>query len=149
MSKGNTYETELLNLVLNNIGMALVGDATGIRPSTVDGSLYVALHSADPGEAGAQNTSELAYTGYARIPVARNPGSPQWTVATGAATNAAVITFGKRTDVGTTTATHFSVGVALSGAGKVLYKGALTDPLAVSLNIQPEFPAGDLDITEE
>jgi hypothetical protein len=149
MSKGNTYESELLNLVLNNIGMALVGDATGIRPSTVDGSLYVALHSADPGEAGAQNTSEVTYTGYARVPVARNPGSPQWTVASGAASNAAAITFGKRTDVGTVTATHFSVGTALSGAGKVLYKGILTDALPISLNIQPEFPIGDLDITED
>ncbi len=66
MSKGNTFETELLNLVLNNTNLALVGDATGLRGSTAAGSLYVSLHTADVTESGTQTSSEATYTSYAR-----------------------------------------------------------------------------------
>jgi hypothetical protein len=50
MSKGDTYENDILNLVLNNIDAALIGDATGLRGSTTPGSLYVSLHTGDVGE---------------------------------------------------------------------------------------------------
>ena len=145
MSKGNTFETELLNHVLNNAAIALIGDATGLRGSTAAGSLYIALHSADPGEAGTQTTSELSYTGYARVAVSR--AGSAWTVANGAASNAAAITFAQCT-VGSGTANFFSVGTDSSGTGKVLYKGA-AGGLAISAGITPEFPIGDLDITED
>lgn len=147
MSKGNTFETEFLDHVLNNATIPLVGDATGLRGSSTAGDLYVALHTADPGEGGAQNTSEIAYTPYARVAVTRGGGG--WSVASGAASNAAAITYAKRTDNASATATHFSVGTASTGAGKILYKGALTSPLIVSQNVQPEIPAGDLDLTED
>jgi hypothetical protein len=146
MSKGNTYETELLDLVLNNQGMALVGDATGLLPSSADGDLFVALHTGDPGEGGAQNTSEVSYTTYARVAVTRD--GTGWTVASGAASNAAAITF-PICSSGSATATHFSVGTGSSGAGKILYKAALTAPLAISAGVTPEFAIGDLDISED
>ena len=47
------------------------------------------------------------------------------------------------------TLTYFGVGTDSSGAGKLLYSGALTSSLAVSSGIQPQFAAGDLDITED
>lgn len=146
MSKGNTFETELLNHVLNNSNIADVGDATGLRGSTAAGSLYVALHTANPDETGSQTTSEISYTGYARVAVSRSGSA--WTVASGAASNAAPITFGACT-AGSGTATHFSVGVASSGTGKILYKGALTSSLAISVGITPEFAIGELDISED
>jgi hypothetical protein len=146
MSKGNTYETELLDLVLNNQGMALVGDATGLLPSSADGDLFVALHTADPGEGGAQNTTEVSYTTYARVAVPRD--NTGWTVASGAASNAAAVTF-PICSSGSATATHFSVGTGSSGAGKILYKAALTAPLAISAGVTPEFAIGDLDISED
>lgn len=146
MSKGNTYETELLAHELENANIADIGDATGLRGSTTAGSLYVALHTADPGEAGDQSTNEISYTGYARVAVARS--SAGWTSASGAASNDAAIGFPPCTG-GTPTATHFSVGVASSGATKILRKGALTAPLAISNGITPSFAAGDLDITED
>lgn len=146
MSKGNTFETELLNHVLNNADIALIGDATGLRGSTTAGNLYVALHTADVGEAGAQNTTEVAYTTYARVAVART--GALWTVASGAASNAAAITF-PICSSGSATATHFSVGTDSTGAGKVLYKGALTASLAISAGVTPEFAIGDLDISED
>jgi hypothetical protein len=41
------------------------------------------------------------------------------------------------------------VGTDASGAGKVLYKGALTAPLSISAGVTPEFAIGDLDISED
>jgi len=72
MSKSNTFENNLLLLIFNNTNIANIGDATGLRGSTAAGSLYWALHTADPGEAGSAITSETAYTNYARVAAARS-----------------------------------------------------------------------------
>lgn len=146
MSKSNTFENDLMLLVFNNTNAADIGDATGLRGSSTAGSLYVALHTSDPGEAGNQTTNECAYTSYARVAVARSGSG--WTVTGNAVTNAALIQFPQCTG-GSETATHFSIGVASSSTGKVLYKGALSASLAISSGIQPQFAAGDLDGTED
>mgnify|MGYP000650276063 CR=1 FL=1 len=78
MSKGNTFENDLLLLIFNNTDAALIGDATGLRGSSTAGSLYVSLHTGDPGEAGNQTTNECAYGSYARVAVARSGAG--WTV---------------------------------------------------------------------
>ena len=146
MSKGNTFENDLLLLVFNNTAAALIGDASGLQPSATAGSLYVSLHTGDPGEAGNQTTNECAYTSYARVAVARSGAG--WTVSGNAVTNAALVQFPQCTG-SSETATHFAIGTASSGAGKVLYKGALSASLAISSGIQPQFGAGDLDGTED
>ncbi len=146
MSKSNTFENDLLKHVFNNDNIALVGDATGLRGSSAAGNLYVSLHTADPGEAGDQTTNETAYTNYARVAVARTAGG--WTVAGNAVSNAALVQFAQCGVTGATL-THFGVGTDSGGAGKLLYSGALTASLAVSSGIQPQFAAGDLDITED
>jgi hypothetical protein len=122
MNKGNTFENDLLLLIFNNTDIALIGDAAGIQNSAAAGSLYIALHSADPGEGGSQNTNEISYTGYARVAVARSGAG--WTVSANSVSNAAAIAFGACT-AGSATATHFSIGTDSSGAGKILYKGNL------------------------
>lgn len=149
MSKGNTWESDLLLLVFNNTTAALIGDATGIVGSGGAGSLYVSLHTADPGETGNQTTSEATYTSYARVAVARTAGG--WTISGTAPTqaaNTATVSFPQCTG-GTNTITHIAVGTASSGAGKLLYSGALTSSLSVSNNITPSFSAGALAITED
>ncbi len=120
--KGNTFAGEFLSHVFTNAAIALIGDASGLQPSATAGSLYVALHTADPGGAGAQNTSECAYGSYARVAVARSGAG--WTVSGQQVTNAAEVAFPQATS-GTETATHWSVGTASSGAGKVLKSGPL------------------------
>lgn len=70
MSKSDAWESALMLLLFNNTNAANIGDATGLRGSTVAGQLFLALHTADPGEAGTQSTNEVgtgAYTGYARV----------------------------------------------------------------------------------
>lgn len=149
MSKGDTWEADLLKLVFQNIGAALIGDATGLVPSTAAGSLFVALHTADPGEAGTQLTSEATYTGYARATVVRS--AVGFTVSGTSPTqvaNAAAVAFAACT-AGANTITHFSVGTAVSGAGKLLYSGALAASLAVSSGITPSFAISALAVTED
>lgn len=149
MSKSNTWESDLLLLVFNNTNSALIGDATGLRGSSTAGSLYVGLHTADPGETGDQTTNETSYTSYARVAVARTSGG--WTISGTAPTqaaNTAAITFPQCTG-GSATITHVGCGTASSGAGKLLYSGALTSNLAVSTNITPSFAIGALVFTED
>jgi hypothetical protein len=146
MSKGNTFENELLLHIFNNADIANIGDATGLRGSSTAGNLYVSLHTANPDESGSQTTSECAYGSYARVAVARTVGG--WTVSGNAVSNAALIQFPQCTS-GSEVVTHFAVGTAASSTGKILYKGALSSSLAVSSGIQPQFAAGDLDITED
>jgi len=146
MSKTNTWETDLLLLVFNNVAVSLVGDASGLQPSGVAGSLYVSLHTADPGETGTQLTSETGYTSYARVAVARTVGG--WTVGTGTVSNAGGVTFPACTG-GSSTVTYFGVGTSSSGAGKLLYRGLLVTPQLITSGVQPFFTTGDLTVTED
>jgi hypothetical protein len=146
MSKANTFENDVLLLVFNNTDASGIGDATGLRGSSTAGSLYVSLHTGDPGEAGNQTTNECAYTSYARVAVARSGSG--WTVSGNTVTNAVLIQFPQCTG-SSETATHFAIGTAASSTGKVLYKGALSASLAISSGIQPQFGAGELDGSED
>lgn len=144
MSMSNASETALLNLLFNNAAWAGVGDAGGLQPSAAPGSYFVALHTADPGEAGNQSTNEIAYTGYARVAVARSAGG--WTVSSATVSNTAQVQYGQCT-AGSGTASHFSIGLASSGAGQILLKGALNSSLAISNGITPLFAATVLTAT--
>lgn len=147
MSASNALESALLLLLFNNTNAANIGDATGLRGSTTAGSLYVSLHTADPGEAGDQTTSEATYTSYARVAVARASGG--WTVsgtAPSEAVNTAATTFPACTG-GTNTITHFGIGTAATSTGVLLVSGALTSSLAVSTGITPSFDIGQLVVT--
>jgi hypothetical protein len=144
MSKGDTFENDLLKLIFNATAIANIADNAATSPLT---NLYVSLHTADVGETGNQETNEATYTSYARVAVARTTSG--WTAATAGATdNVAAIEFPECTG-GSNTITHFAVGTAASGTGKVLYKGQLTSSLAVSTGITPSFAIGALDVTED
>jgi len=146
MSKSNTFENDLLQLIFNNVDIADIGDAGGLQNSATAGSLYIALHTADPGEAGTAATSEATYTNYARVAVARTVGG--WTASGNSATNASQITFPQCGASGNTI-THVSITTASSGSSKILYSGASNSSLAVALNITPLFAASGLTVTED
>lgn len=144
MFMSNASETNLLLLLFNNTDWANVGDAAGLQNSATAGSFYVALHTADPGDAGNQSTSEVSYTGYARVAVARSAGG--FTVSGAQVSNTATVQFGECT-AGSATATHFSVGLLSSGAGDILYSGPLSATRSISSGITPLFNAGALQGT--
>lgn len=142
MSATNVFENGILSLVFENANYANIGDATGLRGSTTAGVFYISLHTADPGEGGSQNTTESAYTNYARVSVARSTSG--WTVASGVADNDGAITF-PQCGVTGSSVTNFGVGSDSSGVGNLYFKGASV--LTVSQNVTPSFAAGALDIT--
>lgn len=145
MSLSNAFETSILQHIFQNADIANIGDAAGLQNSVADGSLYVALHEADPGEAGDQTTSETDYTNYARVAVSRN-GATGWTVSNNEVSNTAAVTF-PAAGAHPATITHVSVGVAANGASVILWSGQLTAQLAVSAGITPQFAIGVLKFT--
>jgi hypothetical protein len=131
MSKSNAFETDLLGLIFNGTAIANLAINATASPLT---NLFISLHTADPGEAGTQTTSETAYTGYARVSVARTAGG--WTITGNSVSPVTPIDFPECT-AGTSTITHFAVGVASTGASKILYKGTVTPNINVAVNVIP------------
>jgi hypothetical protein len=142
MSKGDTWENDLLKLLFNATAVANIADNAASSPLT---NLYVSLHTADPGETGSQTTSETAYTSYARVAVARTSGG--WTVTANSVSPVATISFPACTG-GTATITHFGVGTASSSTGKLLYSGTVTPNISVSTGVTPQLSTATT-ITED
>ena len=130
MSKGDTFENDLLKLIFNATAIANLADNAASSPAT---TLTVALHTGDPGEAGTQSTSETAYTGYARVTVARTTGG--WTVTTNSVSPVANIDFGECTASPGGAITHVSVGTGVSNI--LLYKGTLSPNITMATGMIP------------
>lgn len=109
MSKTNYLENLVLDWVL--------GGSTPTRPA----GRFLALHTADPTEAG--NVGELSGSGYARQSITFGAAS------SGSASNTSTHTFTATGSWGTVS--HFSIWDA-STAGNPLYKGALTTARTVN-----------------
>jgi len=131
----NDTENDILEAILKGTDPAWRAGAT----------IYVALYTADPGEAGTAVTNEATYTSYARVAVTKATG---WTDNGSTFENAALVQFPQCTG-GTNTITHFGLVTTASGAGQLLVSAALSSSLAVSSGIQPQFAAGDLTVTAD
>lgn len=134
MSLSNTTENAALKMFLQGTDPAYRVGATQ----------YLALFSADPGEA-ASLAAEANYTGYARVALTK---ASAWTDGGSTFTNAALIQFGACT-AGTNAITHFAVVDTSSGAVDMMVSGALSATLNVSAGIQPQFAAGALAISAD
>lgn len=121
------------------INWALRAAAMGTAPANV----YIALHTADPGDTGA---SEVTGNAYARVAVSTTGGWSDPGATSGATENAAAITFPQATPAGWGTVTHVSVWDAAT-AGNMLFRGALAASKTVAANDRVEFAAGALDIS--
>ena len=130
MSKGNTFETDVLALIFNATTIADLAENDTTSPAT---NLSVALHTADPGEGGSQLTSETAYTGYVRVNVARTTGGG--TVSGGSVSPVANIDFAECTASPGAAITHFSVGTGV--ANKLLYSGTVTPNITMAVGVIP------------
>lgn len=143
MSKSNSLENSLLLLLFNGTAIADIAENDATSPLT---NLYVSLHTADPGEAGSQTTSEIAYTGYARVAVARTSGG--WTVTANSVSPVAEIAFTISSGGAGGTVTHWAVGTASSGAGILLYSGAVSPNFVVASGVTPKLSTSTA-ITED
>ena len=131
MSIGNATENNILKLIFNATAWANYADNAASSPQT---AIAVALHAADPGEAGTMSTSEIAYTSYARVGVSRNSGG--WTVTNDSVSPAASIVFPTGTG-GSGTATHFSTGKTGGGGADILWSGPITPNIICGNGVTP------------
>jgi hypothetical protein len=133
MSFSNTAETAVLTQVF-------VGTASSWNGNT---DLWIALYTADPGEAGSAVTNEATYGGYARVVLTR---ASDFTVSGNEVSNANLEQFDICTS-GSNTITHAGIVTSASGAGTLIAKAALSSSIAVSTGVQPQFAAGALSFT--
>lgn len=133
----------LLALIFNNTDWANVGDAAGLQNSATAGSFYVSLHTATPGVGGNQTTNEVAYTGYARVAVARSGAG--WTVSGLNVSNAAPITYPTCTASPGGPVLFVGLGSASSGTGNLQFIGTVPS-YQPAIGNAPEFAIGALDI---
>lgn len=126
MSFSNHLETEILDHVF------------GGNAYTAPGTLYLALHTANPDEDGSGTEVSTSGTAYARETVA-------FTVSGNTATTSAAVEYATAT-ANFGTVTHVGVWDA-STAGNLLAYAALTSSKTIETGDVFRVPAGDLDIT--
>lgn len=132
MSISNTTENAILDLIFSATTWANYAINASSSPET---NIVVAAHTADPGEAGTQTTSETTYTSYARVNVARSTG---WSAASsGSVSPAATIGFPAGTG-GSGTITHFSTGKSGGGASAILFSGTVTPNIVSGNGVTPQ-----------
>lgn len=135
MPKGTVTANDTINAILRAVDPAWRSGATR----------YVSLHTATPGAGGDQTTNEAAYGSYARVPVTAATGFSA--ASAGATANTGLLQFPEASS-GSETETFVGIGTAASGAGQLLYFGALVSNRLVSTGIQPQFAIGALTATE-
>jgi hypothetical protein len=140
--KGNTWAADVLALLFQAVTAANIAENASSSPIT---NIYVSLHTADPGPGGNQNSNETNYTSYARVGVVRTTSG--WSLSSETMSNVAAITFPAATG-GSSTVTYVGIGTLASGAGLLLYSGALTASVNISNGVQPQFGIGALTVTE-
>lgn len=143
MPKSTSFCNSFLDLILRGTTINGLAENDTSSPNT---SVYLSLHTADPGVGGAQTTNEASYTGYARLAVNRT-GTGWDAASSGASVNSALAQFAECT-AGSATVTYVAVGTDSSGTGLVLWAGALSASRSISAGIQPQFADSALTITE-
>lgn len=139
MSISDTTETAILALIYNATAWANYADNAASSPQTQIGN---ALHTADPGDAGTASTSEITYTSYTRVNVARTTGG--WTVSGTSPTQVvpvAAIAFPAGTG-GAGTATFWSTSKSNAspptGAQAILFSGTVTPNIVTGSGVTPQ-----------
>lgn len=147
MSKSNTFENELLLNIFNNTAIPNVGDAAGLVGSAAPGNLYFAMHVSDPGEAGNQSTNEASYTGYVRMALPRTAAA--FNVSGNGVNLVSNLEFPSCTANPGSPLTHFSIGVAATGTGKILYSGLLDPAVNMAVGTIPRLTTAANMVTED
>lgn len=130
MSKGTTFEADILKLIFQAVAIADLAQDDTTSPAT---TLTVALHTSDPGEGGTQSTNETAYTNYARQTVARSTGG--WAITGSSISPVANIDFPECGATPGGAITHFSIGTGVSN--KLLYSGTVTPNITMATGVVP------------
>lgn len=139
----STYmRNAMIELFFQGTAIADIAENDSSSPLT---SLYLALHTADPGLGGTQASSEASYGGYARQAVARSAGG--FTIAGNVVSLNSQVNFPACTDGTVQTITHFSIGVAGAGATPILFYGTVAPTIPVSIGFTAPALKADTAVT--
>lgn len=135
MSIANTTENAILDLIFRATAWANYADNAASSPQT---NIGVSLHTADPTDSGDASSSEVTYTSYTRVNVARSTG---FSAASGGSTSpAANIEFPAGTG-GSGTVTHFAAAKSNAspptGAQAILWSGTVTPNIVTGDGVRP------------
>ena len=136
MPKGSTTANDVIDAVLRAVDPAWRSGATR----------YVSLRTATPGAGGSQTTNEATCGSDARVAVTAATGFSA--ASAGATANTGLIQFPECSS-GSNTVTYVAIGTAASGAGQLLYFGALTSSRDISTGIQAQFAISSLVASEQ
>lgn len=140
--KGTELQRTILSYIFLSSGIT-TGQTFGSAATSTTTTLWVSLHTADPGNAGNQGTSEVAYTGYARIATQRTAsgGVGGWTISTTFSPCSVFpttgVTFPQCTTASTVVITNWSVGTS-SASGTttgLYYTGTVTPNISLGANV--------------
>lgn len=135
MPKGTVTANDTLDALLRAVDPAWRSGATR----------YISLHTATPGAGGSQTTNEATFGSYARVAVTAATGFTA--ASSGSTSNTGLIQFPECSS-GSNTVTYVAIGTASSGAGQLIYFGALTSSRDISTGIQAQFAIGSLVASE-
>ncbi|RLD56519.1 MAG: hypothetical protein DRI97_07295 [Bacteroidetes bacterium] len=134
-------EQAVIELLFMNEDLVGLGDQNGLKGSDIEGNLYIALLTGDPGESGDQNV-EAAYDGYTRVPIVR--GLSGWEYKDEGAKNIPVATWQPNDDP-LVTVTHFAIMDSLID-GNMLFKKELPSPVDINTGDQAQFNYNQLAV---
>jgi len=136
MTIADTTENAILNLTFRAQAWSNYADNAATSPQT---NIGIALHTADPTDTGTASSSEVTYTSYTRVNVARTTGG--WSAPSGGSTSpAANIDFPAGTG-GSGTATFFSTSFSNAtpptGTQTILWSGAVSPSIVTGNGVTP------------
>jgi len=142
--KTDALENDILDLLFKAVAIADLAENDTSSPAT---NLYFSLHTATLDDASTQATSEIAYTNYARVAVARGAG---FTVTGNSVSPAAAVTFAQSAGGAGGTVTHFGIGTNATAtqAGYLMYWGTVTPNIVVTSGVTPQLTTASA-VTED
>lgn len=130
--KGSTFASQLLGLIFNGTTIPNLAINATSSPFTV---LYCSLHTADPTATGNQTSSEVTYTSYTRLSVART--SSGFTITGASVSPTANLIWATPTGAAGQTAAFWAVGTSVSGVGQILYAGPFSPSQVITVGLPP------------
>lgn len=141
MSATDLVETALLALIFRGTTWNGFAENDSSSPAT---SLWISLHTTDPGETGDQTIGEATYGGYERIEIGRDT---DWSVSNDAAENAADIAFPAVASAPGNAIRYLGIGTSDTGAGQLLFVLPLDEAIEMEVATQPYFATGSVVVT--
>ena len=128
--KSDFLESLYLNLIFKGTTNAAWASNAGTATN-----IYAALYTADPTDSGSATANEVTtgqYATYARVAITRGAGFTVSGTSPTSVSPAAAITFPTTSSSGTgCTASYFAFVDTASGAGNILYAGAITPNIVI------------------